>query len=281
MSAKKTWLITGVSRGLGRTLAETVLARGDAVIGTTRDGHCDLSAEDGALTIVPLELADARSIGTAVERAFDVAAKIDVVVNNAGYGLLGAIEHASDKQVERLFAVDVLGPIRMIRCVLPYLRQQGAGHIVNITSVAGRDPRPAAGLYSAVKGAMEALTKALALEVGPLGIRVTAVAPGGFRTDFLTDLSIDRSAAEEGPYSPSVDEAMAKFSQGPAGLLGDPSRGAAAIVAAVDSSKPPRRLLLGTDALDRARRAMAETHSEIDTWEALTRSTDRQETVRP
>ena len=136
----KTWFITGVSRGLGRSLAQAALTRGDRVVGTVRQGMPDLRAAPGQLLILPLDVAQADAIEPTLQAAFDWAGRIDVLVNNAGYGLLGAVEHASDAEVERLFAVDVFGPFRLIRAALPRLRVQNGGHIINVTSIAGRAP---------------------------------------------------------------------------------------------------------------------------------------------
>ena len=152
----KTWFITGVSRGLGLALAQAALDRGDTVVGTVRSGTPELNPGAGALHIINLDMADGPAIDTAVGKAFDLAGgRLDVLVNNAGYGLMGAAEDATDLEIERLFAVDVFGPIRLIRAALPRLRARGAGHIINITSIAGRAPSPGAALYAAAKHALE------------------------------------------------------------------------------------------------------------------------------
>lgn len=269
----KTWFITGISRGLGMALAEAALARGDTVIGTVRAGRPDIPAGPGRLHVRALDVADAAAIAPAVADAFAVTGRIDVLVNNAGYGLLGAIEEATDAEVERLFAVDVFGPFRLIRAALPGLRRQGAGHIVNITSIAGRAPTASSGLYAAAKAAMEGLSQSLAQEVAPFGLAVTAVAPGGFRTDFLTDHSVRRSRVAEA-YAESVGRSLAHLDGMAGRQAGDPARAASAILAVVDAPEPPLHLLLGTDALRRGRVKLDAVVAEIDRWEALTRSTD-------
>jgi NAD(P)-dependent dehydrogenase (short-subunit alcohol dehydrogenase family) len=172
----KTWFITGISRGLGKTLAEAALARGDTVIGTVREGAPDISPGRGTLHVLTLDVADADAIAPAVAEAFAKTARVDVLVNNAGYGLLGAIEEASDAEVARLFDVNVFGPFRLIRAALPRLRQQGSGHIVNITSIAGRAPMASPGMYAAAKSAVEGLSQSLGQEVAPFGLKVTAIA---------------------------------------------------------------------------------------------------------
>ncbi|ALG74682.1 short-chain dehydrogenase [Azospirillum thiophilum] len=269
-----TWFITGISRGLGLALARAALAEGDTVIGTVRSGKPDLPAGGGSLHVLTLDLADGDAAESAVSQAFALAGRIDVIVNNAGYGLLGAIEQATDEEVARLFAVDVFAPFRIIRAALPRLRAQGSGHIVNITSIAGRAPGAGAGLYAAAKHALEGLSAGLAQEVAPLGIKVTAVAPGAFRTDFLSSHSIRKSATEDAAYADSVGRMSAAFDGMAGRQLGDPDRAAQAILAAVRADDPPLHLLLGTDALTRARTKLGSVIAEIDAWEAVTRGTD-------
>jgi len=269
-----TWFITGISRGLGLALAKAALAEGDTVIGTIRTGKPDLPATGGRLHVLTVDLADGDAAETAVGQAFALAGRIDVIVNNAGYGLLGAVEQASDDEVARLFAVDVFAPFRIIRAALPRLRAQGSGHIVNITSIAGRAPGAGSGLYAAAKHALEGLSSSLAQEVGPLGIKVTAVAPGAFRTDFLSSHSIRKSSAEDAAYADSVGRMSSAFDSMAGRQLGDPDRAAQAILAAVRSDTPPLHLLLGSDALNRARSKLDAVIAEIDAWEAVTRSTD-------
>ena len=270
----KTWLITGISRGLGQALAQAALDRGDTVIGTVRDGAADLNTGRGKLHILHLDIAEREAAEPAVARAFELGGRIDVIVNNAGYGLLGAIEEATDAEIEHLFEVNVFGPIRLIRAALPRLRAQGNGHIVNITSIAGRAPMASSGVYAAAKSAMEGLSRSLLQEVGPLGLKVTAVAPGGFRTDFLSDHSIRRSSGTEDAYAGTVGRALAHLAEIKGKQIGDPARGASAILAAVDAETPPLHLLLGSDALRRAREKEDEVIEEMDRWEDVTRGTD-------
>ena len=274
----KTWLITGVSRGLGRALAEAALARGDTVIGTVREGAPDIAAGSGMLHVLTLDVARAEAIAPAVAEAFGYTGRIDVLVNNAGYGLLGAVEEATDAEVARLFDVNVFGPFRLIRAALPRLRGQGGGHIINITSIAGRAPMASSGLYAAAKSAMEGLSQSLSQEVAPLGLKVTAVAPGGFRTDFLTDHSVRRSQTAAA-YADSVGRSLAYLDAIAGRQIGDPARAAAAILALADAPEPPLHLLLGSDALRRGREKLDAVVREIDGWEDLTRSTDFPEGV--
>ena len=268
----KTWFITGISRGLGLALAKAALAQGDKVIGTVRNGTPDLKAAPGKLQVITVDIADGTAAEAAIKQAFE-AGRIDVIVNNAGYGLLGATEKATDAELAHIFAVDVFAPFRIIRTALPYLRAQGSGHIVNITSVAGRAPAAGYSLYASVKYALEGMSVSLAQELAPFGIKVTAVAPGAFRTDFLSAHSIRKSGADNA-YAENVGRITAAFDANDGKQLGDPDRGAQAIMAAVDADNPPLHLLLGSDALRRAREKLDAVIEEIDRWEDVTRSTD-------
>jgi len=269
-----TWLITGISRGLGKALAMAALAQGDTVVGTVRTAPISLDSEKGTLHVLNVDLADGAAAEAAVKEAFQRFGQIDVIVNNAGYGLLGALEHATDAEVERLFAVDVFAPFKIMRAALPYLRDQGSGHIINITSIAGRAPSTGSALYSAAKSALEGMSAALSLEVASLGIKVTAVAPGAFRTDFLSAHSIQRSGEAHAAYAGTIGKSDAAFDAAAGHQLGDPQRAANAIMALVRSDNPPLHLLLGSDALRRMRTKLDQVVDEIDAWETTTLSTD-------
>lgn len=269
-----TWFITGISRGLGKALAAAALAKGDTVIGTVRTGSCELDHDRGTLHVLNVDLVDGQAAADSVAKAFEIAGQIDVIVNNAGYGLLGALEKASDTDVERLFAVDVFAPFRIIRTALPYLRAQGHGHIINITSIAGRAPTVGSAVYAAAKYALEGLSSALALEVAPLGIKVTAIAPGAFRTDFLSSHSIRKSDAEDAAYAETIGRSSTAFDSVAGRQLGNPDLAAQAIINLVRADNPPLHLLLGSDALRRARSKLDQIVDEIDAWESITRSTD-------
>ena len=256
-------------------LAKAALARGDTVIGTVRGTHPQIDAKSGTLHVLTLDVTDPAAIDAAVAEALKLTdGALDVVVNNAGYGLLGAVEDAEDNALMHLFATDVFGPIRIIRAVLPALRQQGSGHIVNITSIAGRAPMAGAGLYSAAKFALEGLSASLSQEVAPLGIKVTAVAPGAFRTDFLAPSSIRHLEPGSDAYAATAGRSRAALDNMAGKQAGDPARGAEAILQLVDSPEPPLNLLLGTDALTRTRAKLETVTREIDAWESVTRGTD-------
>jgi len=268
------WFITGISRGLGKALAEAALARGDLVVGSTRDGKSEIAASRGTLHVLPLEVSDAAAIESTVAKAFELTGGLDVIVNNAAYGLLGAIENASDAEVAQLFNVNVFGTFRVIRAALPKLRARGRGHIINITSIAGRAPMAGSGLYAATKSAVEGLSHSLAQEVGPLGIKVTVVAPGAFRTDFLSSHSIRKSAPASDGYMDSVGRTLRRLDAMAGKQPGDPVRAAQALLALVDEEQPPLHLLLGSDALRRARETLDALIEEMDRWEEVTRGTD-------
>ena len=268
------WFITGVSSGLGRALAEAVLHRGGTVIGTTRSGQADLAAPDGKLRVLALEVTDADQTRRVIEQAHALHGRLDVVVNNAGYGLLGSIEEAADEEAEHVFAVNFFGPLRVIQAALPFLRAQGHGHIVNVTSIAGRAPMAGSGLYAAAKAALEGLSSSLAQEVGALGIRVTAVAPGAFRTAFLNQGSIRRTQTTASAYDATVGKSLAYLDEMDGQQAGDPARAAQAIIAAVEADEPPLHLLLGSDALGRTRAKLDRSFAEIARWQTTTTGTD-------
>jgi NAD(P)-dependent dehydrogenase (short-subunit alcohol dehydrogenase family) len=171
---QKVWLMTGIARGLGHALAKAVLARGDLVIGTTRRGEQPVGLAVDNLTVLPLEMTDRDQIARTVAAAFARHDRLDVIVNNAGYGLLGSIEASTPDEADHVFAVNFFGPLALIRAALPRLREQRRGHIVNISSIAGVAPVPGAGLYAATKSALEGLLYSLAQEVAPFGIWVVA-----------------------------------------------------------------------------------------------------------
>jgi NAD(P)-dependent dehydrogenase (short-subunit alcohol dehydrogenase family) len=270
----KNWFITGVSRGLGKALAEAALARGDTVIGTVREGDPQIAKGAGVFHRMTLDVRDPKAIEATVARAFELAGRLDVVVNNAGYGLLGPVEYVSDADMTRLFETNVFGSLRVIRAVLPRLRAQRSGNIINITSIAGRAPAAASGVYAATKAALEALSVSLSLEAAPLGIKITAVAPGQFRTDFLSDHSIRRTEEGSDDYAASAGKVLEALRKMDGKQIGDPVRGARSILELVDSDTPPLHLLLGSDALRRAREKLDSVIDEMDRWEPVTRSTD-------
>jgi NAD(P)-dependent dehydrogenase (short-subunit alcohol dehydrogenase family) len=269
------WLITGVSGGLGRALAEEVLGRGDVVVGTLR-GEDGLAAFEqlapGRAFALPLDATDAPEvIADRVAQAVRLAGHIDVLVNNAGYGLLGAVEEAAEDELRHQMDTNFFGPLRLIRALLPHLRARGTGHLVNISSIAGVRGQAGLGIYNASKFALEGLSEALMHELKPLGIAVTIVEPGGFRTNWMGKGL--RRAEHRLPAYSSVDDLAATMRRFDGRQPGDPARGAAAIVAAVEAADPPLRLPLGADAHQAVRGKLAEVGRELDTWEHVSVST--------
>jgi NAD(P)-dependent dehydrogenase (short-subunit alcohol dehydrogenase family) len=272
--AQKVWLITGIGRGLGHALAKAALARGDLVIGTTRRGEQPAGLAADNLTVLPLEITDRDQIAHTAAAALARHGRLDVIVNNAGYGLLGSIEASTPAEVDRVFAVNFFGPLALIRAALPRLRAQRRGHIVNISSIAGVAPTPGAGLYAATKSALDAMSYSLAQEVAPFGIWVTVVNPGSFRTEFLSNRSVLRTSRSIDDYAVTSGRAVDGLLTKDGRQLGDPDRGATAIMEAVESDEPPLNLVLGSDALDRARGRLDRFEEDLIRWESLTLSTD-------
>lgn len=268
----RTWLITGISRGLGRALAQAVLRRGERVIGTTRDGRSDLPPSPD-LEVLKMDAADPEQVRAAM-RGVRARCRLDVVVNNAGYGLVGAVEELSTPQVYEMFAANFFGSFHLLQEVLPLLRTQRSGRIINISSASALAPPPGFGIYGASKAALEAMSDALAQELAPLRIHVSIVEPGQLRTDFLASSSVQYAARGIADYAASSGRTVERLHQANGRQPGDPEAAAQAILELADAEAPPLRLLLGSDALQRARNKLAQTISGIDQWEELTRSVD-------
>lgn len=248
-----TWFVTGASRGLGLELVTQLLQRGDQVAATTRSAQRLLSGlrETGVDTsrLLPLtvDLRDEEQVRQAVHQTTERFGRLDVVVNNAGYGFLGAVEETSDHEVRDLLDVQVVGVWNVLRATLPILREQRSGHVVNVSSVLGLTAVAGWGLYSAGKFALEGLTEALAQEVADFGVQVTLVEPGYFRTTFLTTDSIALPSATTDAY-PAVREMTENHLELQGSQLGNPVAGAEAIIGRVVSGEGPLRQLLGSDA---------------------------------
>lgn len=271
-----TWLITGCSTGLGRAFAEAVLARGDNAVVTARDVSKvqDLAEThpDTALA-VPLDVTDDAQVTAAVAAAEARFGVVDVLVNNAGYGYRAAVEEGEDEPVQRLFDTHVFGTVRMIKAVLPGMRARRSGTIVNLSSIGARIGPEGSGYYAAVKAAIEALTLSLRKEVAPLGIDVMVVEPGAFRTDFA-DRSLTQSEEPIADYAQTAGKRRKEHDTVHGTQQGDPAKAAAALITAVESDEVPYMLLLGNDASDGFRAALDALRTEVDAWEALSRSTD-------
>jgi NAD(P)-dependent dehydrogenase (short-subunit alcohol dehydrogenase family) len=267
------WFITGISRGFGRALAGELLERGRTVVGTTRDGSSDLEARAGTLHTVALDVTDAGQAEAAIEEAAARAGRLDVVVNNAGYGLLGAVEETDEDATRHLFEVNFFGALRVTQAALPIFREQGSGHFVNVSSVAGRAPAAGAALYAASKCALAGLSEGLAAELAPLGIHVTIVEPGAFRTDFLEPTSIRTTSHRIDAYESTSGANRDRLGALAGSQMGDPVKAARAIIEAVEAPQPPLHLVLGADALERSRQNIARLVEDMDVWEHVSRET--------
>jgi NAD(P)-dependent dehydrogenase (short-subunit alcohol dehydrogenase family) len=271
----RVWFITGSSGGLGRALAEAVLARGEraAVTARTPERVRDLIERYPAQALVlELNVINREQVRKAVAQAADSFGRIDVLVNNAAYGQLGAIEELDDAQIRRQFETNVFGLFDVTRAIVPLMRRARCGHIINVSSVGGFAGQARLGAYNASKFAVEGFSEALARELAAVGIKVTIVEPGRFRTDWagrwpaVVPTDIADSAPPAGPGDATH-------------LPGDPARAAEAIIAAVDAEVPPLRLVLGADALAGIRAKLAAVSAEISTWEAVSVGTAFQERV--
>jgi NAD(P)-dependent dehydrogenase (short-subunit alcohol dehydrogenase family) len=269
------WLITGVSGGLGRALAEAALARGDQVAGTVRrpSDLADFEAlAPGRAHGFLADMLDEASIRAAVDGAEAKLGGIDVLVGNAGYGLIGAVEESSLAEIRAQFEVNVFGPIATIQAVLPYFRARRAGHIITITSVSGVAAWAGTGIYCGSKHALEGVTQTLAQEVAELGIKVTNVEPGGMRTDYA-GRSLIVSERKIADYDGAARNAERILGDHAGHEPGDPAKVAAAILAIAGADAPPLQLLLGADAMLYATRQLAAFQTEIGRWAKLSLST--------
>ena len=272
----RVWFITGASRGFGALIAEAALKAGDAVVATARDPNTvtgRLGAHDRLLATRLDVTSEAEAYGAAGQAAKKFG-RIDILVNNAGYGLLGAIEEASASETSKLFNTNVFGLLGVTRAVLPLMRRQRSGHIINISSVGGYTGYPGWGVYGATKFAVEGISEALAGEVAPLGIKVTVVEPGFFRTDFLDESSLVRTAQHIDDYSESVGNTRAHAADVNHGQRGDPRKLASAFIALVNAKNPPLRLPLGSDTVERIEAKNAFVARELAEWRTLATSTD-------
>jgi NAD(P)-dependent dehydrogenase (short-subunit alcohol dehydrogenase family) len=273
--AGRVWLITGCSAGFGRELVLAALAAGDRVLATARrpEVMADLSDEGGdRLRTAALDVTDPATIDAAVATALDTFGRIDVLVNNAGHGSVGAVEEFTMAELRELVEVMFFGAVATTKAVLPHLRAQRSGAIVMISSMGGQVSPPGFGAYCAAKFALEGLTDALHDEVAPFGVRVLTVEPGAFRTEF-GGTRMHRSAVID-EYRVSTGGTRAAVDGMDRNQPGDPAKAAAAILTALDSATPPRRLALGNDAVDAIRARHEALAAELAEWEKLSRSTD-------
>ena len=272
----RVWLITGSSRGLGRSVAETVLAAGDRVVASARvPAHLsDLAERYGRqVRTVALDVTDRAQVDAAVRAAGQEFGRLDVVVNNAGYGSLCSIEQTTDRDLRDLIETNLWGVVNVTRAALPVLREQRSGHFIQISSMGGRTAAgPGLVGYITAKHAMEGFSEVLHTEVAPLGIKVTIIEPGAFRTDWAgSSLTVTEPTAD---YRASVGPMIDYFGGTAGNEPGDPARAARVILEVAGMAEPPLRLLLGSDAVAIVRQADLTKLADIGKWEALSRSTD-------
>ncbi|MBD1822928.1 SDR family NAD(P)-dependent oxidoreductase [Cyanobacteria bacterium FACHB-DQ100] len=273
--SQKVWFITGSSTGFGRSLTEAVLQHGDRVIATARKPEqLDelVQAYPHTAKAVRLDVTNPQEIDDAIQAAINAFGRIDVVVNNAGYGSIGAIEEISNEAIQRQFETNVFGVLNVTRAVLPILRQQQSGHILNLSSVGGFVAFGATGIYCATKFAVEALSEALSKEVAEMGIKVTIIEPGAFRTDFngrslaKPDQLMDEYKSVSGGFLQWLEEMDGK-------QPGDPDKAAAAMIQVVESDNPPLRLALGADAVSVIEEKLKSMQAELDAWREVSINT--------
>ena len=272
----KNWFISGASSGLGRLMAEKLLTRGDRVVGTVRRAGAldDLVERHGErLTVPMLDVTDTEAVRTVIARAFDGLGRIDAVVSNAGYGLFGAAEEVSDAQIDRQIATNLTGSIQLIRAVLPHLRAQGGGRIVQLSSEGGQIAYPNFSLYHASKWGIEGFVEAVAQEVAPFGIDFLLVEPGPTATSFKAGL--DQAKPMTVYDATPAGEMRRSLSNGSFAVLGDAERTVAAIIDAADAERPPLRLALGSTAYRSISAALAHRLERLEAQRAIALSADR------
>jgi NAD(P)-dependent dehydrogenase (short-subunit alcohol dehydrogenase family) len=274
--APKVWLIRGCSTGFGRALAEAVLKKGDYLLATAREPeqlralieHCPETAK-----AVRLDVTLSQDIQAAVDAVIATFGRIDVLVNNAGYGLIGSLEEVSDADIRQQFETNFFGALRLMRTVLPLMRQQGSGHIVNMSSTAGFVGFGSSSIYCGTKFALEGTSEALAKEVESFGIKVTLIEPGAFRTDF-NGRSLAAAEQSSDAYASVSGASLQWFKEMDGQQPGNPAKAAQAIIQAVESPHPPMRLALGTDAMSLMQEKLEWVKTDLDVWQQVSVSTD-------
>lgn len=271
------WFVTGASRGLGRDLVTQLLARGDMVAATTRSAERMTSAladvDTSRLLVLEVDLADEAQVAEAVDATKARFGGLDVVVNNAGYGFLAAIEEVTDREAREMFDVQIFGVWNVLRAVLPDFRARRSGTILNISSILGLTSFPGWGLYCAGKFALEGMTESLAAELAEFDIKVHLIEPGYMRTDFLTSNSLGLPTREVDAY-PSIREMTRAHQDMPGTQLGDPAKAAAAIITVARTENAPLHQLLGSDSLQFATARVETLRSEIEVGRELAVTTD-------
>jgi NAD(P)-dependent dehydrogenase (short-subunit alcohol dehydrogenase family) len=280
--ANKVWFITGASRGFGLLIARDALARGDSVVAAARNPQAIVDALGVHPQLLPVQLDVTKEAAAVVaaQAAIERFGRIDVLVNNAGYGILGAVEETSAEEVRRNYETNVFGLLNVSRAVLPVMRKQRSGHVINISSLGGYQAYYGWGVYGSTKFAVEGLSEAMAQELAPLGVHVTVVEPGFFRTDFLDATSLVETATRIEDYKDTVG-AMRTFAAGANHAQpGDPSKLSQALLKLADATQPPLRLQLGSDAIARINGKHQQVEKELAQWKDLALSTDFEQPVK-
>ncbi|QXI08518.1 3-phenylpropionate-dihydrodiol/cinnamic acid-dihydrodiol dehydrogenase [Pseudomonas fluorescens] len=272
----RTWFITGASRGFGILIAERALLAGDAVIATARNPQdiTDRLGDQPNLLAVRLDVTREEEAHQAVAEGIKRFGRIDVLINNAGFGVLGAVEETSASETERLFATNVFGLLNVTRAVLPHMRAQRSGRVINISSIGGYQAYMGWGVYGSTKFAVEGITEALHQELAPLGIQATVVEPGFFRTDFLDEQSLIKTQLELPDYDETVGKMRAFAEAANHAQPGDPQKFAEAMLTLVNAPNPPLRLALGSDTVARIEAKNRLVAQELEQWQVLALSTD-------
>ncbi|TCC98112.1 SDR family NAD(P)-dependent oxidoreductase [Pedobacter frigidisoli] len=276
MGLKKVWFVTGASKGLGLSLVNQLLKAGQSVAATSRNVNDLIAAvNSNSEKFLPLavNLADELSVGHAINATVAQFGRIDVVINNAGYGIGGSIEELTDEETRNAFDINVFGTLNVIRKASPHLRTQRSGHIINIASIAGIVGATGWAVYAAAKAAVIALSEVLAEDLKEFGIKVTVVAPGAFRTSFLTEESLVLAKNPIDAYE-EVRAVHARYLKMDGTQAGDPEKAAAAMISLASMPNPPIHLLLGNDALQRATTKNDALIKQYQDWKAITISTD-------
>ena len=277
MNNTKVWYITGASQGLGLSLVKKLLSEGYRVAATSRSSSEMQKAvgSNDSLRFLPLEvdLTNTDAIHDSIERTVAAFGTIDVIVNNAGYGMEGTVEELDEKDMHAIFGINVFASISVIKYALPYLRRQRSGHIINISSVAGFVGAPGWSIYSATKSALIAFSEVLALDLQELGIKVTVIGPSGFRTGFLSKKSLVTTESRIGDYQ-AVSKTQARYAAMNGNQDGDPDKAAALFIQLAENPEPPLHLWLGANAIDRASEKIESMGQELKKWKSLSVSAD-------
>ena len=277
MNNNKIWYVTGASQGLGLSLVKQLVAAGYRVAATSRS-VADLqkavpASNTGDFLPLQVDLTNAEEIRHSIEQTVAAFGGIDVVVNNAGYGMVGTLEELEERKMRAIFEVNVFATINVVRFVLPYLRKQRSGHIINMSSVAGFVGAPGWSIYSATKAAVIGFSEVLALDVQDLGIKVTVIGPSGFRTGFLTKNSLD-SVESRIPEYQSVTQTRARYAAMDGKQDGDPEKAAALFIRLAEDPEPPLHLWLGANAFERAGEKISSMETELKRWKDLSFAAD-------